>query len=505
MVRTYGGYVADPLFTVGESIKGYVPPGGLDGISAFRHNASIVRLLVNHHLGRQQGAIYELSNGTQLVGARITDFAVRTADRKLESAALAFGTVFDRAGEVVTSASQINEMGDPLAGFDQLSSSAGYDAGAFGFVDAIAFVSEETSEAGGHPHGGSVWAIDVGQGQMWALPALGRGSWENVNALTPPVAGSIALAMSDGYGGQSRLPDGSTYVGTPLYFYIGTRSPEAAAPFPDRNGLSNGRLYYYKAAEACDAEPTVSSPQDFHGTGASMNGVLCPIEVRNEASAGTPGYDAHGWLNAETLRATAIANGAFAFSRPGDVSTDPKQPARFAFTSMGRGSIFPADDWGDLYTVTTNLSQMTASVRLIYDGDDSGGGRVSHPDYGVRSPDNVLWGTGGLLFVSEDPATELNTFGGVSRKRPGIWRVNPNTGALLHITAVDVRVVYPTDATNVASIKWEMPGMIDLARPFASRGIFVTNVQAHGIKNGSIARDNLVEGGQLLFLIYPTR
>jgi hypothetical protein len=494
----------DPLFTVGDSIKGYMPPGIPDGIAVFRKNTAVVKVLVNHHVGRQQGQIYQLANGTQLTGARISAFDVRISDRKLDSSRIAFRSVRDRAGEVVTSASQINEAGDPLAGFDQLSSSAGYNAGTFGFVSAIALACEETSENAGHPHGGSVWAIDIAQEEIWALPALGRGSWEKVNALAPPDAGKIALAMSDGYGGQSRRPDESTYNGAPLYIYIGVKSGATTA-FPERNGLANGQLYYFKAASACEAPPTFSSPQDFHGTGAVMTGVFCPIAVRDAGSAGSNGHDAEGWLNAETLRATALANGAFAFSRPAGVSSDPKQPARFAFTSMGRGSVFPADDWGDLYAVTTNLAEMTASVRIIYDGDDSGGGRVSGPDYGLRSPDSVLWGKGGLLFVSEDPATELHTFGAVSRKAPGVWRVNPQTGALLHIMAVDVRFISPSDATNMPRFKWETAGMVDVATLFRVSNLFMVNVQAHGIRNGSIAGNNLVEGGQLQFLTYAPK
>jgi hypothetical protein len=209
-------------------------------------------------------------------------------------------------------------------------------------------------------------------------------------------------------------------------------------------------LYFYKSAEACDGAAAFTSPQDFHGTGSVMTGVLCPIAVQDYGMAGQSGYDAEGYLNGETLRATAIAAGAFAFSKPADVATDPKQPNRFAFTSTGQGSVFPADDWGDLYVVTTDLATMTASITIVYDGDDSGGGKVSNSDYGVRSPDNVLWGSGGLIFVNEDPATQLHTFGAVSRKRPGIWRVNPQTGSFLHVSAVNVTVIYPTDATNAA-------------------------------------------------------
>ena len=81
-----------------------------------------------------------------------------------------------------------------------------------------------------------------------------------------------------------------------------------------------------------------------------------------------------------------------------------------------------------------------------------------------------------------------------------ITQLHPQTGTLIHVAAVNPNVVYPTDATNVAAIRWEMAGTIDAGKPFGTRNIFLVNVQAH--ENGSIASRSLVEGGQMFFLTY---
>ena len=47
--------------------------------------------------------------------------------------------------------------------------------------------------------------------------------------------------------------------------------------------------------------------------------------------------------------------------------------------------------------------------------------------------------------------------------------------------------------------------MADVATLFRASNLFMVNVQAHGIRNGSIAGNNLIEGGQLLFLTYTPK
>ena len=43
-----------------------------------------------------------------------------------------------------------------------------------GLADRVYFTGEEASGSA-HPHGGSEWALDVATGDLWAVPAFGRG------------------------------------------------------------------------------------------------------------------------------------------------------------------------------------------------------------------------------------------------------------------------------------------------------------------------------------------
>jgi len=43
-VKGLGGFTVDPIFTVGDKIGTYVPPGILDGIGAYELNSTTVRI-----------------------------------------------------------------------------------------------------------------------------------------------------------------------------------------------------------------------------------------------------------------------------------------------------------------------------------------------------------------------------------------------------------------------------------------------------------------------------
>ena len=62
-IQGLGGYTTNPLFTVGETIGDYTPPGILDGTGAFKLNDTTVRVLVNHELANDVGYRYELASG----------------------------------------------------------------------------------------------------------------------------------------------------------------------------------------------------------------------------------------------------------------------------------------------------------------------------------------------------------------------------------------------------------------------------------------------------------
>ena len=310
------GFRATVLATTGDSIAGYRPPGIMDGMGAWRWNDTTVRLFVNHELPPDQGYRWQLANGTGLRGARISWFDIDIRERRVRAAGQAISAVRDRNGNPVTDARQISERGDTggEAGFNCLCSAQGIAAGEFGFRDDILFTHEEVSSREDHPHGGSIWALDIRRAEIWALPELGRGSWENVTAIATPDQdrpdGHVALLLSDDL----------EFGGAPLYLWVGRKQPEGN--LVERNGLAKGQLY----AWVCAAN--AQSPQDWNGTDTLQRGSFTPLQTRNPSGRSSAGHDREGYLDDTLLRAQAFAAGAFAFSRPEDLHTNPAQ--RFA-------------------------------------------------------------------------------------------------------------------------------------------------------------------------------
>ena len=110
----------ETVFTVSETIGNYQPPGILDGLAAYATSTpGQVRILVNHELNPGNGYAYALANGTMLTGARVSEMIVERngCTPAVVSAALAFDTVYDRNGVVVTNPAQINETGNAIDGF----------------------------------------------------------------------------------------------------------------------------------------------------------------------------------------------------------------------------------------------------------------------------------------------------------------------------------------------------------------------------------------------------
>jgi hypothetical protein len=487
------GFRSQVLFTVGDRVAGYQPPGVLDGLAAFALDADTLRILATHELESSRGRPYRLDNGLELTGSRVSYFDLDRTSRRIVGAGLAFGQMRDRRGRIVASASAVNERGDPRRGLEALCSASGYRAGERGFVDDIFLVHEEVSAREAHPHGGSVWALDVAGRELWALPDLGRGSWENSAALAAP-EGYVALLLGDDL----------EFGGAPLYLYLGRRQPDG--DFAARNGLRDGQLYVWVADDGS------AGPADWRGTGNRRDGRFVPISSREIARAGESGYDALGYRDDTTLRAAAFAAGAFRFSRPEDLHANPADPREVVFSSTGHGRAIPQDDWGTLYRLRAEFGAVdssgwpvvTARLRILYDADDFG-------DTGIRSPDNLVWAVDGMVYVQEDKATRRARFGAISGREASVWRLNPdNPEDRQRIAEIDRFVLMPPGSADRKAGEfgaWESSGIVDISGPLGAwpdELVLLLSVQAHGLGGGAIGgRDGLVEGGQLLLLSRP--
>ncbi|MGD8309681.1 MAG: DUF839 domain-containing protein, partial [Chromatiales bacterium] len=383
---------------------------------------------------------------------------------------------------------QINESG-AARGFSRFCSGAGYAPGDRGFVDRIFFANEEAAKPY-HAHGGTVWALDVDHAAIHAAPALGRGAWENVSALDTGNEDQVALLLADDH------PD------APLYLWLGTKRPHGG--FLERNGLSDGQLHVW-VSHGPERTPSDRGGA-FSGTGAGRTGSFVPVETRDPARAGVAGYDDQGYLDADRLRAAARRLGAFFFSRPEDIDTDPADGRRAVLASTGHGGINPNDQWGTLYAVRVawrrspsgGIEGADATLRILYDADDPG-----HRGEGIRSPDNLVWAGDGRIYVQEDRATPAF---GARGQEASIWVLDPETSQTRRIARMDRAVVVPAGTSDVQAGEvgaWESSGILDvtdlLAQGTGSRLLLAT-VQAHGIRDGVIAERGLVQGGQLILL-----
>ena len=288
------------------------------------------------------------------------------------------------------------------------------------------------------------------------------------------------------------------------------------------NGLGYGRLFAW-VADNGDADP-----EQFNGTGESRTGRFLPIDHYDGAQAGNLPHDSIGFISLAEQDARALAVGGFEFSRPEDVATNPADGTQVVFASTGRGGRYPSDNWGTTYLVDFvdkslrsalrgdlhDIDEIACDLTILYDGDDAGAGQFPHPDYGLRSPDNLDWADDGYIYLQEDRSTSPGSaFGGTSGMEASIWRLDPATGELTRIAIMDRSAVphaqFDSDPDDLGD--WESSGVLDVTNLFRTgpgETLLIANTQAHSLaseEGEGLARNDeqsqdLVQGGQLFFL-----
>ncbi|MDM3851862.1 MAG: DUF839 domain-containing protein [Aphanizomenon gracile PMC627.10] len=519
-VKGLNGYTVDPIFTVGDKIGNYVPPGILDGIGAYSLNDTTVRILVVNEVGATDGYKYTLKNGTQLPGARVNYFDVDKRTLQIVDAGLAHDTIINRKGEVVDAAADLE-----FGGIQRFCSAALFEANQFGagigLADRIFFSGEET-------YGGTQFALDTKTNVLYTLPWFGRAAWENVTELNTGRTDKVAFLIGDDRGPA------------PLILYIGDKNAKNDGSFLDRNGLGQGKLYVWVADDPSNAtDPIEADPRDFKGTNNSTVGRFVEIKYYDPALANTAvdgpdpdtsiqnelGYDAQGFATQAQQDKLAVDVKAFLFSRPEDVSTNPKDGTQVVLASTGRETIFDGvDTYGTTYKIdidfnNINTGDISAKIDILFDGNLT-------KDASLRNPDNLDWADDGKIYFNEDRAATAAIFAGTSKEEASIWRIDPSvadpSSTLTRIAQVDRSAVPSgqTDSSPTDIGNWETSGILDVSDLFgnAPGTQFVFDVQAHSIRSGTIItatdidgngdgtktrQENLVEGGQLSFLIAP--
>ncbi len=496
------GYGVTPIFTIGQVFEDgsqgdYFPPGILDGLGAYTlEDGNTIRVLANHELRNNQGYAYTLANGTELTGARVSFFDIDKNTLELVDVGLAYHTIINRQGKVVEDSSDLE-----FGGIERLCSAQYIEAYQFGngmgLHDGIFFTGEET-------YGGTEFVVDVATNTMYAVPWMGRAAWESVTEINTGDTEKVALLVGD------------DRQAAPLLLYLGTKGDangDGTVDFLERNGLASGELYVWVA------DSGEITPEEFNGTGADRDGTFVKIVHYDLAQAGSAvdtdgdgsiqdelGYDEQGFATQAQQDFLAAEAGAFQFSRPEDVATNPFNDTEIVMASTGRGGLFPSDNWGTTYGIDVEFGgEITANIRIFYDGDDAGNGQFEGPDFGLRSPDNLDWADDGMIYVQEDRSTSPSSlFGGTSGKEASIWKLNPDSGILTRVAEMDRSAVPEgqTDSDPDDIGDWESSGIIDVSTLFeqAPGTRFIFDVQAHSLRDGIIEYENLVQGGQLAFL-----
>ncbi|MTJ06562.1 MULTISPECIES: alkaline phosphatase PhoX [unclassified Anabaena] len=346
-VKGLNGYTVDPLFTVGDKIGDYVPPGILDGIGAFSLNDTTVRVLVVNEVGSADGYKYTLKNGTQLPGARVNYFDIDKRTFQIVNAGLAYDTIINRGGEVVDAAADLE-----FGGIQRFCSAALFEANQFGagigLADRIFFSGEETS-------GGTQFALDTQTNTLYALPAFGRAAWENITELNTGRTDKVAFLIGD---------DRSN---APLYLYVGDKK---AGNFLDRNGLAQGKLFAWVADDPASATDVIElNPGEFKGSGSSTNGQFVEIAYYDPTKANTTGYDTQGYVTQAKQDELAAAVNAFKFSRPEDIATNPFDGTQAVLASTGIAA--GPDVWGTTYKIDVDFSKLLSTTATVPTAEDT--------------------------------------------------------------------------------------------------------------------------------------
>ena len=515
-VKGLGGYTVDPIFTVGDKIGDYVPAGILDGIGAYSLNDTTVRLLVVNEVASTDGYKYTLKNSTQLTGARVNYFDVDKRTLQITNAGLAYDTIINRKGEVVDAASDLD-----FAGIQRFCSAALFEANQFGagigLADRIFFSGEETL-------GGTQFALDTKNNTLYAVPWFGRAGWENVTEINTGRTDKVAFLIGDD-------------TVAPLWLYVGDKNAKNDGSFLDRNGFAQGKLFAWVADDPLDANDIIELKEDqFNGNNTVKNGKFAEIAYYNPsgtlavdgADADTTiqnelGYDAQGF--ATYAQQVKLANDAkaFFFSRVEDVATNPKDGTQAVFAITGVAGTPNVD--GAVYRIDIDFNNIatgniTGKVDILNDSNIT-------QDAGLRNPDNLDWAKDGKIYINEDRANGPVEFAANSKQEASIFRIDPSvanpSSTLTRIAQIDRSAIPATQTdSNPTDIgNWETSGILDVSTLFGAKAgeLFIFDVQAHSLLDGSIItatnldgngngtktrQENLVEGGQLSFLIAPT-
>ena len=321
---------------------------------------------------------------------------------------------------------------------------------------------------------GRAWAtIATGPnaGQIWELPRMGRGPWENVVASPHSKDRTIVVVLDDGNMSTEAKPENGPCE---LFIYIGTK--QETGNEIERAGLTNGKLYGVRLPKS--GGYITEESNDF-GLGDAASG-YAPTSRFELVELGAAG-DVTGMAQLD-IEKDAIAKNVLRMMRIEDGAWDPRVANKNNF-----------------YFVTT--ASITANSRLWnlkfddLDAPEKGGTLTAllRGSEGQRMLDNMCIDLQGRILLQEDP--------GNAPRIARVWLYGIDSKAFVEVAYHNPVFFEPMfGLPQYLTSDEESSGIID-ASTVLGDGWFLAVVQAH--RSISTSEPELVEDGQLLALYVP--
>ena len=312
---------------------------------------------------------------------------------------------------------------------------------------------------------GRAWAtIATGPnaGQLWELPRMGRGPWENVVASPHGKDKTIIVILDDGNASTEPKAESGPCQ---LFIYVGTKQETGSEI--ERAGLTNGKLYGVRLAKGTEES------NDF-GLGDAASGYVASSRF-DLVELGNAG-DVTGMAQLD-IEKDAIAKNVLRLMRIEDGAWDPRIANR-----------------GSLYFVTT--ASITSNSRLWnlkfddFDAPEKGGTLTAllKGNEGHRMLDNMAIDAQGRILLQEDP--------GNAPRIALVWLYSIDSKAFVEVAYHNPVFFEPLFNTpQYLTADEESSGIID-ASSVLGDGWFLAVVQAH--RSIATTEPELVEDGQLL-------
>lgn len=453
ILPTIGGVSTTSILTVGDNIGGYRMVGIPDGLGAFNNDGGgSFTLMMNHELGGTSGAVRAHGQTGAFVSRWNinTDLTVTSGRDHNTSSADAFEYT---GGGNWSNAPSGAQRWNRFCSADLAAPTAYYNASTGLGTNARIFMNGEENGSEGRAYAHIV--TGAGTNQTYALPHLGKFSWEN--SVASPYAQNKTVVMG--------LDDSTTNGG--VYMYVGNKTNTGRDI--DRAGLTNGNLFGVKV-NGLNAESRTAPP---------AAGTRFSLYNHGDVSATTGAA-----LDSAGAQLNAGQNNVSAFLRPEDGAWD---------TRPGHES--------DFYFVTTDRFNTGSTVgrsrlwRMRFDdiNNPESGGTIDallNGTEGQQMFDNMTIDSHGRILLQED-------IGG-NDQLGKIWLYDIATQGFVQVAQHDP-ARFGVGAPGFLTNDEESSGIID-AKDQLGDGWFLLDVQAHYGISGE-----LVEGGQLLAMYVDPR